>query len=195
MRRAAKIGLLRRLLRDRRGVSAVEFALIAPVMIMIYFGLIEFSQGYMAERRASHVASMVADLVAQSGGTNIADLESTFQIGDMIMRPFSADTLSIRVSSVTVDARGVATVEWSHAKSAKDADGADILQAHNPGDPITDLPPDLITDGQTVILGETNYGYRLFIPGVVLPENIAFKRNYYLRPRTTERIVCADCPA
>ena len=38
MRRAAKIGLLRRLLRDRRGVSAVEFALIAPVMIMIYFG-------------------------------------------------------------------------------------------------------------------------------------------------------------
>lgn len=195
MRRVAKIGLLRRLLRDRRGVSAVEFALIAPVMIMIYFGLIEFSQGYMAERRASHVASMVADLVAQSGGTNISDLESTFQIGDMIMRPFSAETLSIRVSSVTVDARGVATVEWSHAKSAKDADGADILKAHNPGDPITDLPPNLITDGQTVILGETNYGYRLFIPDEILPKNIAFKRNYYLRPRTTDRIACTDCPA
>lgn len=195
MRRAANIRPLRRLLQDRRGISAVEFALIAPVMITIYFGLIVFSQGYMAERRASHVASMVADLVAQSGGTNIEDLNGVFAIGDMIMRPFSAEPLSIRVSSVTVDARGVATVEWSRAKSAKDAKGADILKAHNPGDPITDLPPDLITDGQTVILGETNYGYRLFIPGVVLPENIAFKRNYYLRPRTTERIVCTDCPA
>ncbi len=94
MRRAAIIGLLRRLLRDRRGVSAVEFALIAPVMLIIYFGLVEFSQGYMAERRASHAASMVADLVAQSGGTNIRDLESTFQIGDMIMRPFSSTPLS-----------------------------------------------------------------------------------------------------
>ncbi|OYX13649.1 MAG: pilus assembly protein TadE, partial [Brevundimonas diminuta] len=87
MRRAANIRPLRRLLRDRRGVSAVEFALIAPVMITIYFGLIEFSQGYMAERRASHVASMVADLVAQSGGTNIEDLNGVFAIGDMIMRP------------------------------------------------------------------------------------------------------------
>nr|WP_312054748.1 TadE/TadG family type IV pilus assembly protein [Brevundimonas diminuta] len=189
-----KAGLLKRLLRDRRGVSAIEFALIAPVMITIYFGLIEFSQGYMAERRASHVASMVADLVAQSGGTNVEDLNGVFQIGDMIMRPFSAETLSIRVSSVTVDARGVATVEWSRAKSAKDADGADIMPARKRGDPITDLPPDLITDGQTVILGETNYGY-VSAFGQMIPGGIAFQRNYYLRPRTTDRIACTDCPA
>ena len=192
MRRAVKVGLLKRLLRDRRGVSAIEFALIAPVMITIYFGLIEFSQGYMAERRASHVASMVADLVAQSGGTNIKDLESTFLIGDMIMRPFSSETLSIRVSSVTVDARGVATVEWSRAKSAKDAKGADILPARGRGSPVADLPPDLITDGQTVILGETNYGY-VSAFGQMIPGGIAFQRNYYLRPRTTDRIACTDC--
>ena len=192
MRRAVKAGLLKRLLRDRRGVSAIEFALIAPVMIMIYFGLIEFSQGYMAERRASHVASMVADLVAQSGGTNIEDLNGVFAIGDMIMRPFSAETLSIRVSSVTVDTRGVATVEWSRAKSAKDAKGADIMPARKRGDPITDLPPGLITDGQTVILGETNYGY-VSAFGQMIPGGIAFQRNYYLRPRTTDRIACTDC--
>ncbi len=192
MRRAVRTGLLKRLLQDRRGVSAIEFALIAPVMITIYFGLIEFSQGYMAERRAGHVASMVADLVAQSGGTNVKDLEGVFQIGDMIMRPFSSAPLSIRVSSVTVDARGVATVEWSRAKSAKDPNGGDIMPARKPGDPITDLPPDLITDGQTVILGETNYGY-VSAFGQMIPGGIAFQRNYYLRPRTTERIACTDC--
>lgn len=192
MRRAANIRFLSRLLRDRRGVSAIEFALIAPVMIVIYFGLIEFTQGYMAERRAGHVASMVADLVARSDGANVKDLEGIFQIGDMIMRPFSAETLSIRVSSVTVDARGVATVEWSRAKSAKDADGVDIMPAHKRGDPITDLPPDLITDGQTVILGETNYGY-VSAFGQMIPGGISFQRNYYLKPRTTDRIVCTDC--
>src|SRR5690606_1058527 len=193
MRRGAPFALPARLLRDQSGVSAVEFALIAPVMIIIYFGLVEFSQGYMAERRASHAASMVADLVAQSGGTNIRDLESTFMIGDMIMRPFSSTPLSIRVSSVTVDARGVATVEWSRAKSAKDPKGGDIMPARKPGDPITDLPPDLITDGETVILGETNYGY-VSAFGQMIPGGIAFKRSYYLRPRTTDRIACADCP-
>ena len=43
--------------------------------------------------------------------------------------------------SVTVDARGVATVEWSRAKSAKDAKGADILPARGRGSPVADLPP------------------------------------------------------
>ena len=42
-----------------------------------------------------------------------------------------------------------------HSLQAKDADGADIMPARKRGDPITDLPPDLITEGQTVILDGT----------------------------------------
>ena len=41
----------RRFLGDRRGVSAIEFAFIAPVMILMYFGVAELTQGMMAERR------------------------------------------------------------------------------------------------------------------------------------------------
>jgi Flp pilus assembly protein TadG len=186
VRGTANIGLLRRLLRDRRGVSAVEFALIAPVMITIYFGLVEFSQGYMAERRASHAASMVADLVAQSGGTNVQDLESTFMIGDLILRPFSSAPLSIRVSSVTVDANGVATVEWSGANNRN-------LTGRAPRSVVTDLPPGLISTGETLILGETEYAYQSAFAQVI-PNGVTFKRSYYLRPRTTDRIACADCP-
>lgn len=186
MRRAAALfGLPARLLRDRRGVSAVEFALIAPVMILIYFGLVEFCQGYMAERRSGHAASMVADLVAQSGGTSRLDLDRTFVIGDTIMRPFSAAPLSIRVSSVTVDARGVATVEWSRANNRN-------LPRRDPRSLVPDLPPGLIEAGQTLILGETEYGYRSVF-GQVIPNGVTFRRSYYLRPRTTDRITCPDC--
>jgi Flp pilus assembly protein TadG len=187
MRRGAPFALPARLLRDQRGVSAVEFALIAPVMIVIYFGLVEFCQGYMAERRAGHAASMVADLVAQSGGTSALDLDRTFAIGDTIMRPFSAVPLSIRVSSVTVDAGGVATVEWSRANSRN-------LTRRAPRSIVADLPPGLIEAGQTVILGETEYAYQSAFAQVI-PNGVVFRRSYYLRPRTTDRIVCADCPA
>ncbi len=189
LRPAAVRGLSARLLRDQDGLSAIEFALIAPLMILIYLGLVELSQGYMAERRASHVAAMVADLVAQSGGTNVQDLDSTFLIGDMIMRPFSSATLSTRVSSITVNARGVATVEWTRAKSAR---GAPALPARKRGDAVTDLPAGLITDGQTVILGETYYGYSPSSTQLI-PGGVVFKRRYYLRPRTTDRILCSDC--
>ncbi len=70
-------GLIARLMGDEGGVSAVEFAMIAPIIIAIYFGLAEFCQGFMAQKRMGHVSAMVADLVAQEetvATTNLDDL-------------------------------------------------------------------------------------------------------------------------
>ena len=185
MKRRRLTDLPKRLLRDQRGVSAIEFALIAPIMILIYFGLVEFSQGFMAERRSSHAASIVADLVAQSSQTSKKDLDSIFQVGDVVMKPFAASGLSIIVSSVTVDSRGVATVEWSHANGRN-------LPPRAPRSRVADLPPDLITAGETVILGETEYRYTS-AAAQVLPDGAVFERRYFLLPRSTERVACTDC--
>lgn len=178
-------GAALRFWRDRRGVSAVEFALIAPVMLVIYFGLVELCQGYMADRRASHTASIVADLVAQSDATSVKDLTSVFAIGEMIMRPFPANELSIRVSSVTMDANGVGRVVWSRGN-------AKVLFARAPNSPVNDLPPGLIENGESLILGETEFIYTTAFAQVIKTP-IVFKRSYYLRPRTQDRIACADC--
>jgi Flp pilus assembly protein TadG len=178
-------GAALRFWRDRRGVSAIEFALIAPVMVVIYFGLIELCQGYMADRRASHTASIVADLVAQANETSTQDLTSVFAIGDMIMRPFSAKDLSIRVSSVTMDANGVARVLWSRGNGGK-------LDARAPNSPVDNLPAGLIANGETLILGETEFIYTTAVAQIV-KQPITFKRSYYLRPRTQDRIICKDC--
>ena len=47
---------LRRLPDNRDGATAIEFALIAPVMILLYLGLVEFSQGMFAAD-SSHTAT------------------------------------------------------------------------------------------------------------------------------------------
>lgn len=179
------VASIRRFWLDRRGVSAVEFALIAPVVMLIYFGMVEFCQGYMAQRRAGHTASTVADLVAQSDATSTQDLAAVFAIGDMIMRPFSADNLSIRVSSVTMDDKGVARVDWSHANDKN-------LPAREKAEIISDLPPGLIENEQSLILGETEFGYNSAF-GQVIKKPIRFTRSYYLRPRTVEKVVCSNC--
>lgn len=171
--------------RDRRGVSAVEFALIAPVVMLIYFGMVEFCQAYMAHRRAGHTASIVADLVAQSDVTSTQDLTAVFAIGDMIMRPFSAETLSIRVSSVTKDSKGVARVDWSRVSG----DAMDPLAKN---EVISDLPPGLIENEQSLILGETEFEYNSAF-GQVISKPIKFTRSYYLRPRTVEKVICSNC--
>ncbi|MBP8248028.1 MAG: pilus assembly protein, partial [Phenylobacterium sp.] len=69
---------LRRFRDDREGVSAVEFALIAPIMILFYFGMAEICQGFMAQKRTQHVASTIADLVAQRETISTATLTDIF---------------------------------------------------------------------------------------------------------------------
>ncbi|MGH7020953.1 MAG: TadE/TadG family type IV pilus assembly protein [Brevundimonas sp.] len=183
---AARSGLFARLIADRRGVSAVEFALLAPFMILIYFGLTEFCQAYMAERRVSHTAAMVADLVAQGSKTDKEDLASVAAIGQMLMKPFPAAPLTTRVSSVTVDAQGRAWVDWSYTSNDK------VLQVLSKTDPITNLPPGLAGDKESLIIGETRYEYKSAFKDF-LPELTTFKRKYYLRPRAVNQVICTDC--
>jgi len=173
--------LFRRLAGDDRGISAVEFALLAPVLIAFYLGLSEFCQGYMAQKRMGHVSSAVADLVAQEETVTAANLDDIFDIGGLIMKPFSTATLKQRVSSVTRTGTQV-KVDWSRG---------DGLTALAPGAVVT-IPSDLLSDGQSLIISEATYDYDS--PADYLMPNITkFSHTYYLRPRVSDKTLCPNC--
>ncbi len=174
--------LFRRLAGDERGISAVEFAMLAPVLIAFYLGLSEFCQGYMAQKRMGHASAMVADLVAQEESVTAATVDDIFEIGTLIMKPFSAATLQQRVSSITRTG-GVATVDWSRA------DGG--MAARTVGSTIT-LPADLIADGESIVMSEATYDYDS-PADYLMPAITRFSHSYYLRPRTSDKTTCADC--
>ena len=100
---------------DQRGVAAVEFALIAPLMVLVYFGMADLTEGLMANRMVGHVASTVGDLAAQSSAVTPAQVTDIFAIGQQMLSPFPAAGLKIRVTSVTADANDVPKVDWSQA--------------------------------------------------------------------------------
>src|SRR5215468_10096359 len=56
---------LRALIRDQRGVSAVEFAMLLPLMITLYLGAVEISQGVGIDRKVTLTTRTVADLTSQ----------------------------------------------------------------------------------------------------------------------------------
>ena len=173
--------LFRRLGRDERGVSAVEFALLAPVLIAFYFGMAEFCQGFMAQKRMGHVSATVADLVAQEESVTTATIDDVFDIGGLIMKPFPTSGLKQRVSSVT-QTSGVASVDWSRG---------DGMAGRAVNSTIT-LPTDLIANGESVIVSEATYDYDspvdYFMPGIT-----RFSHIYYLRPRTVDKTLCSNC--
>lgn len=174
-------GVFTRLAGDERGVSAVEFALLAPVLIAFYFGMAEFCQGYMAQKRMGHVSAMVADLVAQEEQVSTAAVDDLFAIGGLIMKPFPTAALKQRVSSVTRTS-GVARVDWSRGQG---------MGPRAKNSTIT-LPEDLITNGESIIVSEATYDYDSPVD-YLMPDVTQFKHTYYLRPRTVEKITCSNC--
>ncbi len=166
---------------DERGVAAIEFAMLAPILIFFYFGLAEFCQGFMAQKRMGHVSAMVADLVAQEETVAISNLEDIFEIGGLIMKPFPTAALQQRVSSVTRTA-DVARVDWSRG---------DGMAPRAVNSTIT-LPADLLAEGESAIVSEATYDYDspvdYFVPGIT-----RFSHIYYLRPRTVEKTLCSNC--
>ncbi|MDB5455768.1 MAG: hypothetical protein JWP92_1353 [Caulobacter sp.] len=167
--------------RDRRGVSAVEFALIVPVMLLLYCGLAELTQALMAQRRLNQVTSAIGDLVAQTGQVDTNRLNDVFLIGQMIMAPFPTATLRLCVVSVTADANGKATVDWA---------GLDNAPTNCPkqGDVVTDIPVGVLAASQSVIMSRGSYVYDSPIK-FILPTATAMKRTFYLRPRKAGTVV------
>lgn len=170
--------ILTRLRGDKRGVSAVEFAMLAPVMIAMYFGLAEFCQGFMAQKRMGHATSMVADLIAQRDVMTGAQIDDIFKVGTLIMKPFSGTSLKMRVSSVTRGTDGVAKVDWSRGSG---------LTARTTGSTVT-LPTGMIANGETVVMSEATYDYDSPVD-YMMPSITKFSQTFYLRPRSVDKIV------
>jgi len=166
--------------RDQRGVSAVEFALIAPVLITFYFGFAETTQAMMAKRRASHVASTIGDLVAQDSVMTNAKIADLFTIGATLLAPFPAAPLKMRITSVTANASGDVRVDWS--------DGYGGLAALSNGSAYSGIPAGLITANQSLIISEVSYSYDSPIKKYV-PDTLNWNSKYYLRPRQANTVM------
>lgn len=169
--------MLTRLRRDHRGVSAVEFAFIAPIMILFYFGLCEYSQGFMAQKRVGHIAATIADLVAQDAVIQTTEMNDIFEVAQKLMKPFPTNGLTQRISSVMVDSSGTARVQWSRASGVSQRGTNSTVS----------LPTGMAARGETVIMTEVTYPYRSPV-GYVFPGITNIQRTYYLRPRLVDQI-------
>lgn len=107
--------ILRRFAKARDGLAALEFALIAPIMIVIFFGSVELSSALDCNTRVARVSFTIADLVAQSTTVSTSDTTNIFNCANAILYPFSSSSAQMIVTSITYDTTGKSTVAWSDA--------------------------------------------------------------------------------
>lgn len=163
---------LRQFLHNTAGVSAVEFALILPVMLTLLFGSVEVANILIADRKTANIASAAADLVAQAITVNDADMANIFFAADAIMQPFDPAFVTIVIASVTADAGGVTRVAWSDARNGT---------PYAPGTAYT-LPPGLVGPNQSVIVAEVRYEYHSDL-GELITGAVMLNDRFFLAPR------------
>ncbi|HEX2816277.1 MAG TPA: TadE/TadG family type IV pilus assembly protein [Phenylobacterium sp.] len=178
LKRALKRLIPRRIRSDQRGAAAVEFALIAPVAILLYCGFTELTMAMMAERRAAHAASVVADLVSQSTQVTGAQMTDIFIVGNAIMSPFPTPPLKLRVTSVTADQNGIPRVTWSKGSG---------MGAMVGGTQVSGFPPNLLVAGDSVIQADVQYAYTSPLQ-MTLPNALTFNDTFYLKPRRSTTV-------
>lgn len=158
--------------RDGRGMVAVEFALIIPVMITIYFATIETTNAMTAARRVTNVAQTAADLTAQVTTVSTSDLADIFAASTAILTPFPTNTVKITITSIVASSSSATSlsVAWSKTYGGATPRTAAVL------------PSGLTTAGSSVIMVEVVYTYTspisTFITGPITMSETA-----YLKPR------------
>ena len=175
--------MLKRFARDVAGVAAIEFAFIAPVLITMYFGVAELTQAMIAQRRVSHAASTIGDLVSQGQTIAVGDFADVWIVGQTIVSPFPTAPLNMRISSITANAQLVSKVDWSEGHGMSPLAKASTVT----------VPASVISvAGDSVIKAEVSYVYTSPV-NYILHSPVTFTDTFYFRPRLSNQVVCATC--
>src|SRR5438105_7790835 len=81
----------RGMLEDCRAIAATEFAVIAPIMLVLFFGTVEFSTAVAVDRKVTLMARTLSDLTSQSppAGVFDTDLTNYFAAATGVMTPYT----------------------------------------------------------------------------------------------------------
>jgi Flp pilus assembly protein TadG len=163
--------------RDRRGISAVEFAMLLPLMVTMYLGVIEVSKGVAIDRKVTLTTRTMADLASRVTSINNSDMNSLLNASAAVIAPYQSSPLKIVLSAVTIDANGNAKIAWSDTLGGS---------KRSVGSTVT-LPAVLNVPNTQLIWSEVSYLYNPTF-GYVLTGNLNLSDQIYMRPRLSDTI-------
>jgi Flp pilus assembly protein TadG len=176
------------------GAAAVEFAFIVPVMLALYFGTMEMSQGIEVNKKAGRASSLIGDLVTQQAVITKADIVAIANIATATLQPYNRSAPIVEVVGIQVTDETVprALVAWSQRVSG--GAGSSFLGV---GSPIT-IPAELRIRNTFLVRGGLTVNYYPVTTWTVNTyaggqKGIAMGEVYYLRPRTSPTITCTGC--
>ena len=181
--------LVLRFVRDKGGVGAIEFAILVPVLLLLYLGALQTTLALSVAQRTSRAAGTVADIVTQQSTVSKSILSTMPSVANAIFAPYITTGMTLKITGIQIDASSKATVLWSWEQ--------DGTTAYAAGSAVTGVPTDLNKASSFLVRTELAVPYTLisfgpdFLPAGM--NSITMQRQYFYRQRTGTSIKCDDC--
>jgi Flp pilus assembly protein TadG len=162
---------LRKFAFNTSGVAAVEFAFLAPLLMLMTFGTFEVSRALLVNKRFQRATAMVGDLVSREKQVGSTPTDASNTLDGMLvsaehaMEPFSSSPLQLSITQLRASSSDAkkTKVEWSWSYHN--------MPIASCGDEKSMPAEDMISAGDAAILVEAKYVYKplltKIIPGLV----------------------------
>jgi Flp pilus assembly protein TadG len=157
--------------RDTRGVAAIEFVIIVPVMLVLFFGTVEYSRAVAVDRKVTLVARALSDLTSQNTSVTSAQLSNIFNAGIGILSPYSASPVNARIMELYIDPNLIVRTIWTATTGSAPPAG------------VVTVPTALKVAGTYLIYSEVSYNYVPIVDFVMPKVGINLNDLTFTRPR------------
>lgn len=177
LRSPDRTGLLRNFRKHEAGAVLVEFAIILPILVVLFLGLAEFTEAFSVSRKLAGTAGAVADLVAQEASVDNQYLADVSSLKEELMKPHDTAPLQLVILSIVADEDNNTTVDWSYPASSGYAKGAAYT-----------LPDGALTSpNSSLIIAQASYNFTPTI-GQFLG-TFEMSETAYFRPRLAKKVM------
>ena len=113
--------MLRRLIRRDDGVAMVEFAIVMPVLLVMFIGCFVVSDMISCYRKVTIATRALTDLVSRnvspSGGVSTSAVTTYINSAQLVMSPFNTANTTMQISLLRVCDATHAWVVWTQAQA------------------------------------------------------------------------------
>lgn len=169
--------------RCRNGIAATEFALILPLMALIFFGMLEASDLLTVKRRLANASNSLVDLIAQEPTITAAQIDDSVIGVTRLLEPTDTSTLEINIVSLV---KGPNPGDRPRVHWSRDKNGAAPYAVGDVYDKLEDETT--LNPSASLLVVEFDYAYDSGLTGQVFSTPFDFSQRAMRWPRKSARV-------
>lgn len=168
---------------DHSGVALMEFAIVCPILLLLFLGGTQYADAISCGRKVTITARAVADLTSQYAVLSASQADTILSASAQVMSPYTTGNALVRVSSIKINSAGAGVVQWSRAlNGTKLATNSTVT-----------VPSTLAVAGTYYLYSEVTYPWtpQFTLAGLISSKSLTDQ--FLLLPRVSTSVSCNDC--